>query len=108
MTNQTLTVIQQGDQYAIEFIVKAGDSVITPDNCDDMKIMVGGFEKTYSSGELLFSDGTWYFPMTQEMSLSFTKNIASVQAQYKDGTEIRGTPVYTMGVDISIIREVWV
>jgi len=107
MANTAVTVIQQGDQYAIEVIVKFGDAVITPDDCDDMKVMFGGYEKCYSKGELTFQNGIWYFPMTQEMSLSFQKGLTSIQAQFRKDGEIRGTPVYSVEVDVSVIREVW-
>lgn len=107
MTSTAVTVIQQGDQYAIEVIVKLGDTVISPQNCDDMKIKLGNFLKEYSKGELLFSNGIWYFPMTQEMSLSFRGGMTTLQAQVKSGEEIHGTPVYPVTVDTSMIQEVW-
>lgn len=105
--SQALTVIQQGDQYAIEIVVKNGETVVTPETCDDMRIRLGGFIRSYGRGELSCEDGVWRFPMTQEMSLSFRGGMTSLQAQFKDGSEVRGTPVYPVEVDLSVLREVW-
>lgn len=107
MTSKALTVIQQGDQYAIGIIVRCGDAEITPQTCEDMKIKLGSRTKTYLSGGLSFQDGVWLFPLTQEQSLSVVNGMTTIQAQYRMGSEIQTTPVYPVQVDLSIIREVW-
>lgn len=105
--SQALTIIQQGDQYAIEVVVKNGEDIVTPETCDDMRIKLGEYTRSYGAGELVCEDGVWRFPMTQEMSLSFRKGMTTLQAQFKDGAEVRGTSVYPVEVDLSVLREVW-
>lgn len=102
-----VTAIQQGDQYALAIEIKQGVTVITPDNADDVKIKLGCVTKKYSDGELTFLDGKWYFPMTQELTLSMCPNRVNIQAQIKQGDNIYGSDTESVEIDLSIIGEVW-
>ena len=102
--------MQQGDQYALPLRIVSDDgTLITPDNCTDVKIRVGDFpERTYRMGEIPFYDKCWRYPLTQEQTLAYCKPVVMVQAQvlFDDGTVI-GTPVKGVKIGQSIIRTEW-
>lgn len=105
----TVTVIQQGDQYALRFIVKDGDAEITDQNCDEMRIKVASI--LFSGDDIAYSDGYWSCFIDQEATLALDGFIP-VQAQWRSTTEdgqtyIKTTEVSTIQVNTSIITGVW-
>ena len=99
--------IIQGEQYAIEIVLTADGTAITPNNSDDVKIRIDGVEKTYSSGELTYEDGRWLFPITQVDSLRMSTKGVKAQAQYKVGSNVFSTEIYDVEIDPSVIRSVF-
>lgn len=108
--------MQQGDQYALPIQIKNSEgTVISPDNCYDVKIQVGDLdEKSWRAGEIypqmeeeegveVFA-GYWCYPLSQKETLTLT-SATQVQAQVKFGDDtVVGTPVTKMRVGQSIIQ----
>lgn len=100
--------MMQGDKYALKFeITKADGTVITSDDVSDLEITVGHITKNYSSGEVIYSDGLWCFPVFQEESFALPAKQTKVQVRVKwtDGS-VEGTSTDNMTVDGSESKEV--
>jgi len=106
MPTKIISVIKQGDQYYLPFFIKDHGVEVTPDNSDDIRIKVGKIVKTLSSGDLVFINGRFLFPITQEQSLSW-KGDVRCQAQRKIGDDVRGTDVYSICVQPSIFTDLF-
>lgn len=103
--------IQQGDQFAIPFYIKNGDSIVSPDLVDDVRIQIGATLKTYSNGELTYdaANHVFGFPVTQDETRAFlcATNPVQYQVGLKIGTDIVYSAVGKLMVKASIIGEDW-
>lgn len=99
-------MIYQGDQYLIPITVTKQGVPITPSDIDGIKIKIGKFLEKYPEGNLIFSEGQWFFPLTQEQSLSFNHSV-DVQVQTLIGNEIKGSGVAKVDIGNSIIKDEW-
>lgn len=102
------TTIQQGDQYGIPLEIRFGETVITPDNCSDLRVQIGDVLYSYSKGELTYNaeDEVWEFRLTEEMSRSF-----GPYTSYQVGVKIGDDFIYSRPITIdfaqSLIRKEW-
>lgn len=109
------TVIIQGDQYYIPIIITQGETEITDQNVNDVKIKVDAITKKASDGDISYSAYTygaeerhaWLFPVTQLQTLSWKAGVIPIQVQIKDGDAIIGSEVQQIPVDFSIIGDEW-
>lgn len=101
-----MATVIQGEQYAIEIVVTADNTPITPTNCDDIKIKLGDTIRKYSAGELMFEDNAWLFPLTQEQTLRMS-GVLPLQVQYKVGDNIFSTTINGIDIGKTIIKEMW-
>ena len=71
-----MAYIMQGDAYGIrvKLRTKAGVAV-TPENTEDVEIVIGNKRKTYKSGVVTWDTDAWVFPMSQEESFAFFNNV---------------------------------
>jgi hypothetical protein len=108
--------MMQGDSYGlkIEILKDSTDSdgnpvdeAVTPDEVSDVEITVGFFRKTYANGEVLYIDGYWIFPISQEESfkLPATRVKAQVRVAWKVGS-IEGVSLGDIRVHESIRKVV--
>lgn len=115
----TITAIQQGDKYVLPVRIKQGDTYITTDNADGVRIKIGTFLDTWNSGEaendLGYGEITvnnasvfvWEFPVTQERSLAWNGGEVPMQVQIKQGETVRGSKTKCVWIDTSVITEEW-
>ena len=115
----TITAIQQGDKYFLPVRIKEGDTYITTENADGVRIKIGSFLDTWNSGsaenELGYGEITvnnasvfvWEFPVTQDRSLSWNDGEVPIQVQIKRNETIRGSKTQRVWIDTSIITEEW-
>lgn len=103
-----LTVIQ-GDQYAIPFPVYLGGELITPDNCDGVRIKIGN--TLHEHPGTLDWDGdnqVWAFPLTEELSRSWGGAQQKAQVGVKvDGSDFHYCPTFSIAIGGNIIEETW-
>lgn len=100
--------IHQGDQYYLPIEITRGQTPITPDMVDDVRIKLGGVLKYYSTGEIIFDTETnkYKYPLTEEE----TKNLlgqSSIQIGLKIGNDIINSNTENIRVAHSIITEEW-
>lgn len=55
--------IYQADQYNIPFEIEQSGEIVTPETIDDVRIVIGKMERSYSDSSLSFADGKWLFPI---------------------------------------------
>ena len=82
--------MMQGDSFGLKIeVLKESDEAVTLSEVSDVEITVGFLRKTYANGEVLYSDGIWVFPITQEESfkLPATRVKAQVRVVWKDGSD---------------------
>lgn len=105
----TLTVIRQGDQYKIPMTVSSNGTIITAENADAMRIMLGRFMAVYPDGELTFDEDTdkWMFPLTSSMSNALKSGDVYAQAQYRIGESIMTTEKAKITVEETAFPQEW-
>ena len=100
--------MMQGDAcyLAIRILNNAGNPV-TPDQIMDLEITLGPLRRTYLRQEILFGDGLWLFPLTQEKSFALwpSQVKAQVRILWNNGV-VEGKPIASIPVMESISREV--
>lgn len=100
--------MMQGDAYylGIRILNNAGNPVV-PEDIRDLEITVGHLSKNYRRAEIIYSDGLWLFPLSQEESFGFYPNSAKAQVRlvWANGV-VEGKPVYGLRMGESISKEV--
>lgn len=102
-------VIIQGAEYYIPVTLKVGDTEVTDETAEDVKIQLC-CDAQYASkgmqyGEYTFAGETteaWLYHLTQETSLSLAAGQAPLQAWAKMGDAIIPFPVQMITIDPSI------
>ena len=56
---------------------------ITPADVAEVEISLGDLIKTYSSGDVIYDDGKWLFPVTQSETLSTVAAVSTLQVRVK-------------------------
>ena len=101
-------IIMQGDSYylGIEILNNAGNPV-TPDDVNDVEIVICRLRKTYKNAELIYREGLWLFPLSQQNTLNFYPSAAKGQVSvvWKNGVK-EGRPLYGIRIIESISKEV--
>ena len=125
----TITAIQQGDKFFLPVRIKEGDTYITTDNADGVRVKIGTFLDAWNSGasenDLAYGEidnpeydavtnntvdaeiFVWLFPVTQDRSLSLKSGEVPMQVQIKIGDTIRGSQMKCVWIDTSVITEEW-
>lgn len=100
--------MMQGDSYNLGFTVKnnAG-SVVTPSDVIDVEISIGHLVKRYSTGQVTYSDGRWFFPVSQSETFDYwPKSVKSqIRVKWKSGI-VEGKQIYGVRINESISKEV--
>lgn len=101
--------ITQGDAYLVPIIIKQGDTMLTDEMVNGVKVAVGSAVCSYPNGTLRYSrdDGVWYFPLTQKISNKLTPGKADFQVQVKMDGGIVGTKIKQVDVNECIIKGEW-
>lgn len=99
--------IVQGDEYLIPVMLRQGDTTITDEIADGVRIAIGTAVCTWPDGTLTYDNGLWYFPLTQKISYDLPEGKAKFQVQVKINGKIIGTKIKMVEVDGSIIKGEW-
>lgn len=100
--------MMQGDSYSLNIeVLKESGEAVSLGEVSDVEITVGFLRKTYAKGEVLYTDGIWVFPITQEESFSLpaTRVKAQVRVVWKDGS-VEGASLGEIRVHESISKAV--
>ncbi len=100
--------MMQGDSYSlgIRILNNAGNPV-TPGDVKDVEISIGHLTKSYRKAELIYSDGRWLFPLSQQETFEYWPSAVKAQARvvWLSGI-IEGKPIYGIRINESISKEV--
>lgn len=102
-------MIQQGNQYPLPIKIISNNQPITPTDVDDVRIQVGDYLYSYQDGGLTFNIETneWIFPLTEQMTQSFTNLRTPVQVGIKKNDRFIYSAIQNVDVGKSIIKETW-
>lgn len=76
--------MMRGDQYEIALtLTDEENQPIVPADVAEVEIALGDLIKTYSSGEVVYDDGKWLFPVTQDETLSTVAAVSTLQVRVK-------------------------
>ena len=100
--------MMQGESYnlGIRILNNAGNPV-TPDDVIDVEITIGHLSKTYRNAELLFREGVWLFPLSQQETFRYWPSSvkAQVRVLWANGV-VEGKPLHGVRINESISKEV--
>ena len=100
--------MMQGDSYGIKIdVLDSAGAAVTESDVTEVEIAIGSLIKTYSRGEVKFSDGQWIFPLSQKESfkLPATNVKAQVRVVLKNGA-VEGASLGDIRVHESISKVV--
>ena len=91
--------IMRGDAYNVALTLKYDDNTaITPADVSDVEIVLGNLVKRYSSGDIVYDDGEWLFPITQTDTFYDLPPVSALQVRVKTGNDVVGVRVGTVFV----------
>lgn len=100
--------MMQGDSYSlgIRILNNAGNPV-TPEDVKDVEISIGHLNKSYRKSELIYSDGRWLFPLSQQETFGYLPSAVKAQARvvWMNGI-VEGKPIYGIRINESTSKEV--
>lgn len=100
--------MMQGDSayLGIRILNNAG-SAVTPQDIEDVEITIGNLHKSHRKAQLSYSDGLWFFPLSQSESFGCTPRSlrAQVRVKWANGV-VEGCPLYGVRIHESISKEV--
>ena len=97
----------KGEAYKIAIVIKNGTELITPNNCDGIRVAFANQIETYPDGDITYSNGEWLFPLSQDMSYRIKGTESTYQVQVKIGTDVFSSTKQKVRVDETMFREVW-
>lgn len=76
--------MMRGDSYEIAItLTDEENQPIAPADVSEVEISLGDIIKTYSSGDVIYDDGKWLFPVTQSETLSAVAAVSTLQVRVK-------------------------
>lgn len=102
-----IPIIQQGDQYYVPIRIKKGETVLTEENVDGVRISFGGNEQSYPDGQLEF-DGSehWLYWLGSDVSMSMVGRVP-YQISVKIGENKFNSAVQYAEFGGSLFKEDW-
>ena len=100
--------MMQGDSYNLGFTVLNNAGVpVTPNDIQDMEITIGHISKTYRNAQIIYMDGKWLFPLSQEETFSYWPKAVKSQVRilWANGI-LEGKPIHGVRVNESMSKEV--
>lgn len=100
--------MMQGDSgfYGIQILNNAGNPVI-PEDVRDIEVTIGHLIKKYSNAELIYTNGWWLFPISQEETFEMKplQTKSQVRVAWANGV-VEGMPLYGVHPYESLSKEV--
>ena len=93
--------IFQGDQYSIPFEIAESNAIVTPENVDDVRIVIGNMERRYSDNTLSFAEGKWLFPLYSSETACLCGHIRG-QVEITHGDNISHSETFCISVKESL------
>lgn len=77
-----MTVIKQGDQYSLPIALRFDGDAVDSSDIDTIELYFGKTRYTYP-GDLTYTDGIIYLPLTQEITLALKSFSVSIDLRVK-------------------------
>ncbi len=76
--------MMQGDAYAVPFVIRQGNTTVTPDMVETVELTIGTLSRLYP-GEVTYDaeKKQWLYPLTQEQTLAFSEGTVPTQVRVK-------------------------
>lgn len=76
--------MMQGDAYAVPFVIRQGNTTVTPDMVETVELTIGTLSRLYP-GEVTYDaeKKQWLYPLTQEQTLAFSEGAVPTQVRVK-------------------------
>lgn len=74
-------IFMMGAAYSLPFVIKSGETVITSADVSSVRIGIANLTAIYPNGRLSYTDGVWYFPITQAQSYRLPQGEVCFQVQ---------------------------
>lgn len=100
--------MMQGDSYNLGFTVLNNAGVpVTPNDIQDMEITIGHISKTYRNAQIIYMDGKWLFPLSQNETFGYWPKATKAQIRilWANGI-LEGKPIHGVRVNESLSKEV--
>ena len=100
--------MMQGDSYSLGFtVLNNAGSAVTPEDIIDVEISIGHLRKTYGNGQIAFSDGRWFFPLSQEETFGYWPKAlkSQIRVKWKNGI-VEGKEIHGVRINESTSKEV--
>ena len=100
--------MMQGDTSQLGFTLRGnGGALLTPGELLDVEITLGDLRKTWQGKALLYSDGKWFFPLTQQESFGLWPGQLRCQVRvlWNNGV-VEGKTLQGLRLQESISKEV--
>lgn len=76
--------MMRGDAYEIALALTDEEgNPITTEEVAEVEISLGDVTKTYTSGDVVYDDGKWLFPLTQDETLFTLAPVSGLQVRVK-------------------------
>lgn len=99
--------MMQGDSYNLGIrILNNAKIPVTPEDIIDIEITIGHLRKTYRNNQITYSEGRWFFPLSQKETFEFTPSAvkAQIRVLWKNGV-MEGKPIRGIRVNESLSKE---
>lgn len=100
--------MMQGDSYNLGFtVLNNADVPVTPNDIQDMEITIGHISKTYRNAQIIYMDGKWLFPLSQNETFGYwpKSTKAQIRILWANGI-LEGKPIHGVRVNESLSKEV--
>lgn len=100
--------MMQGDaSYLGIQLLNNAQSPVTPQDVQEVELTVEQLRRTYSSGQVLYEDGLWLMPLSQQETMKLPGRClrAQVRVRWANGV-VEGCPIPGIALAESLSREV--
>lgn len=101
-------IIMQGDAYYEGITVLNNAKVpVTPNDVIDLEITIGKLRKTYRNSQIIFKNGKWLFPLSQDETFDARPMATKSQIRilWANGV-VEGKPIHGIRIGEGISKEV--
>lgn len=101
--------IVKGESYSVAFKLKNNGNILTAENVEGVRIMLGSQMATYPDGTLTYNsdDQTWRFPLSQGTTYAITGASVEYQTQIKVAGSVYSSEKREITVCETMFRKEW-
>ena len=66
-----MATLHQGEMFPIPFRITYNDNILTPNECEDVRIIINGIPKSLSENTVGYADDTFFYLCNEKDSFNF-------------------------------------